>query len=149
MTPEEFAEAIGVCGESVTRWEKGRGRPSRRKAEQIAERFGVTAEWIYGHSAARDRCMDMAGKRLESLRESKGLSVTAFSRLFHTNRRAILHWENGYGTPEPEILEAVAAHFGVTPEWILEGTAAPEWHTQNKPPRGVRTAGKALAAGGR
>jgi transcriptional regulator with XRE-family HTH domain len=122
LSREKFARAIGVCPRTVWLWERGSSLPSAAKAALLAERFGVTTEWIFGCDKKKSGRPGTSGSRLKKLRESAGLSATAFGRLTGAGMRAVLHWENDYCVPGPAELAAITEHFGVTPEWILKGT---------------------------
>ena len=53
------------------------------------------------------------GIKFRELRESRGLSQAATDEVFGLTRGTCSNWENGYSKPEPELLEDIAAFFGV------------------------------------
>jgi transcriptional regulator with XRE-family HTH domain len=139
LPPDEFAEAAGVHPLTVKNWECGKSFPSASMMARLAGRFGVTAKWLRGcDGKEKSRWVngpDTTGARLKKLRESAGLSATAFGRLTGAGMRAVLHWENGYCVPGPAKLAAITEYFGVTPEWILEGAAGSPPKVQTVPKR--------------
>ena len=55
----------------------------------------------------------MFGKNFRKLREGKGLTQAAMDEVFELTRGTVSNWENGYSWPEEELLEEIAAYFGV------------------------------------
>ena len=51
--------------------------------------------------------------KFRELRESRGLSPAAADEAFGLMRGTVTNWENGYSEPEEELLEDIAAYFGV------------------------------------
>lgn len=46
MSQEDLADALGVSRQSVSKWETGEANPDVTKIPQIANLFGVTADWL-------------------------------------------------------------------------------------------------------
>ena len=53
------------------------------------------------------------GRRFRELREGRGLSQAAMDEFFGLMRGTVSNWENGFSEPEEELLEDIAAYFGV------------------------------------
>jgi len=53
------------------------------------------------------------GRRLRELRERRGQSQAALDEFFGLMRGTVSNWENGFSEPEEELLEDIAAYFGV------------------------------------
>lgn len=48
LSQGEFARCIGIGQVSVSQYERGDREPSLSKLKQIAERLGVSADWLLG-----------------------------------------------------------------------------------------------------
>lgn len=46
MSQVDLADALGVSRQSVSKWETGESNPEISKLPQLAELFGVTADWL-------------------------------------------------------------------------------------------------------
>ncbi len=55
----------------------------------------------------------MFANRFKDLRESKGMTQAAMDEYFGLTRGTVSNWENGFTIPEEELLEDIAAYFGV------------------------------------
>jgi transcriptional regulator with XRE-family HTH domain len=54
------------------------------------------------------------GEKLRKLRLAKGIPAAALDERFDIQRGHWMNWENGYSTPEPELLDEIAEYFGVS-----------------------------------
>ena len=63
------------------------------------------------------------GDRIRQLREERGLSRYALAHLIHCEPISILLWEDGNTRPSAWALERVAAYFGVSVAYLLDGEA--------------------------
>ena len=52
-------------------------------------------------------------KRFRELREAKGQTQAGLDDFFGLGRGSWVRWENGFDEPEEELLEEIAAYFGV------------------------------------
>jgi phage repressor protein C with HTH and peptisase S24 domain len=64
--------------------------------------------------------METVGDRIRALRKSKDLSQPAFGRLFDVQGQAVSQWERNLGIKR-ENLEKIAAHFGISGDWLSTG----------------------------
>jgi transcriptional regulator with XRE-family HTH domain len=72
----------------------------------------------------RDIRLDLnRARRLKELRGSTPQRVIA--EALHVETRSVQHWERGLGISWPK-LEALAAYYGVTTNWLLYGDERPE-----------------------
>ena len=55
----------------------------------------------------------MTGKKLREIRLAKGIPAAAMDERFSLQRGDWDSWEQGYKEPEEELLEEIAAYFGV------------------------------------
>ena len=46
MTQKAFAEALGVNRLLISQWETGAAKPGKMRLYQIADRFGVSLDWL-------------------------------------------------------------------------------------------------------
>lgn len=63
---------------------------------------------------------DMAtmGSRIRELRANADISQAKFGELFGVSREAVSQWEKGKSTPEQPKLEAIAARYAVSLDWL-------------------------------
>lgn len=61
----------------------------------------------------------MLDKNIKHLRKIEGLSQVAYGRIFGASRSMIDSYERGNAQPGSEMLQAIAAHHGVTMEALL------------------------------
>jgi len=55
----------------------------------------------------------MIGEKLKELRIQKGLPAAGLDEILGVQRGSWMNWENGFSTPEPELLDEIAEYFGV------------------------------------
>lgn len=58
-------------------------------------------------------------KRLQRLREQRGVSRRVLSELCGLNDKAVVRFERGERKPSPDALCAMADYFGVTVDYLL------------------------------
>ena len=81
MTQAELAEAVGVSGQIVSRWERDVQEPAAPKLEAVAERLGVKVEDIAGITVYPDMSLHERQKLMDGLRSDTIylLPIPAFS----------------------------------------------------------------------
>ena len=55
----------------------------------------------------------MFAKKIRELRQSRNLSEAALDEIFGLMRGTVANWENGFSMPEDELIDDIAAYFGV------------------------------------
>lgn len=50
---KELADALGISGNAITNWKNGTSKSYRGYAEQIAEHYNVSIEWLRGETDVR------------------------------------------------------------------------------------------------
>ncbi len=67
------------------------------------------------------------GERIYNLRKKSGLSQEEFADKLGVSRQAVSKWETGQSVPDSEKAAAIGAFFGVSLDWLINGTetAAP------------------------
>ena len=67
------------------------------------------------------------GERIYNLRKKSGLSQEEFADKLGVSRQAVSKWETGQSVPDSEKAAAIGAYFGVSLDWLINGTetAAP------------------------
>jgi transcriptional regulator with XRE-family HTH domain len=130
LSRAEFAAEVGVGAQSVAHWENDRQGLSKMRAALIAERFGMPSDWLRGRGSG-ETCSaaeppGTVGGRLRALRDAAGMSEEAFGAVARVGLYAVLRWERDCYPPKPRQVDAIAAHFGVTAAWILDGADAPD-----------------------
>lgn len=68
----------------------------------------------------------MVGKTLRKLRLSAGQTQEDVATAVFVSIPAISQYENGRSQPSRAVLEALAKHFNVTPEYLLGTSANPK-----------------------
>ncbi len=61
----------------------------------------------------------MLGEKLKELRAKHGLTQATFAEIFNISSGTIAMWETGKRTPDIEMLNRIAAHFGVTLDYLV------------------------------
>ena len=60
------------------------------------------------------------GKRLKELRNDKGLSQRKLGEIFNVCNQTVSFWESGSREPDLDTLVAIARHFDVSIDYLLE-----------------------------
>ena len=55
----------------------------------------------------------MFAKKIRELRQSRNLSEAALDEIFGLMRGTVANWEHGFSMPEDELIDDIAAYFGV------------------------------------
>lgn len=72
---------------------------------------------------ATDTPPDAIGPRIVFARERAGLSTAQAARRLGVKTRTLTRWERGESEPRPNRLVMLAQLLGVSPAWMLEGSA--------------------------
>lgn len=92
ITQERLAEALGVTGQAVSRWESENGYPDMDYITSIAKYFDVTTDFLFDHTIASTKqetervLLDVAkklqakGMKLDEISEITGLPVAKLMR---------------------------------------------------------------------
>ncbi|MDE6691086.1 MAG: helix-turn-helix domain-containing protein [Clostridia bacterium] len=62
------------------------------------------------------------GERIYNLRKKSGLSQEEFADKLGVSRQAVSKWETGQSVPDSEKAAAIGAFFGVSLDWLINGT---------------------------
>ena len=73
-TQEALAEALGVTGQAVSRWEAGGSYPDLELIPAIAHFFGVSIDELFGYTSERDNKSTPSSP--ESTRSASGRAAT-------------------------------------------------------------------------
>ena len=65
-TQEALAEALGVTGQAVSRWEAGGSYPDLELIPAIAHFFGVSIDELFGYTSERDKKIDAVIARIDA-----------------------------------------------------------------------------------
>jgi transcriptional regulator with XRE-family HTH domain len=65
-TQEALADALGVTGQAVSRWEAGGSYPDMEIVPSIANYFGVTIDELFGYENERDKKVDAIIAKIDS-----------------------------------------------------------------------------------
>lgn len=71
--------------------------------------------------------------KLKELRETRGISQSAFAREINVAQNTVSNWERGTREPDNETLAKIADYFGVTTDYLL-GREHNENKKNNLPP---------------
>lgn len=71
-TQEELAEALGVTGQTVSRWEAGGGYPDMELVPPLANYFGVTIDELFGYDSDRDRRVKEYTDKYDAIEHTRG-----------------------------------------------------------------------------
>ena len=55
----------------------------------------------------------MFAQIIRELRQSRGLSEAALDEIFDLMRGTVANWEHGFAVPDEELVEDIAAYFGI------------------------------------
>ena len=64
------------------------------------------------------------GDKFRILREAKGMPRASCDELFSLMRGTVSNWENGYASPEEELLPVIAGFFGVKTRDLMSDVPA-------------------------
>ena len=59
LTQEQLAEAMGVTGASVSKWENGQSAPDLGLLTELADFFGISVDALLGHRVREDRLVEL------------------------------------------------------------------------------------------
>lgn len=68
-TQEALADALGVTGQAVSRWESGGSYPDVEMIPGIANFFGISIDELFGYQGDRERKINNLLNRVESWTE--------------------------------------------------------------------------------
>lgn len=129
MSQDQLGAALGVSGDIISYWERGRGCPAPEKMKGICDKLeGIIssaknleltpvralryADWSTMNLPARR----LLGRHFQQLRVRAGLSARELSELVGVCRSTVYFWEKGNAWPQERNLLRVAQALGVSTE---------------------------------
>ena len=102
LTQEELAEAIGIAGQTVSKWERGDGYPDITTLPLIANHFKVSVDEVLGMEHIRDEArIDEARRSMEALSAAAENALDDDEKLDELiARRSALRRELAYEFPD-------------------------------------------------
>ena len=64
----------------------------------------------------------MRKNRIRALRTGEGISQTELAKILNVHQTAVSQWEKGRTNPDIETLRQLSGHFGVSIDYILDGS---------------------------
>ena len=80
----------------------------------------------------RRESIPSVGRRLRELRKDIKRTLKEQSEIFGVSLNSVYRWEHDLAMPKRTLLREIAAHHGVTYEWLLNGVSAEKEATQGK-----------------
>lgn len=71
LTQEQLAEALGVTGASVSKWENGQSTPDLGMLTELADLFGISVDALLGHRVREDRLTELEHQVEERTKQGK------------------------------------------------------------------------------
>lgn len=113
---QSFADAFGVAQSTVGNWEAGKREPNYETTVRLADFFGVSVDYLIGHSA------ETVGSRIRAEREAKGISLDELASLSGIKKQTVIKYESGRLSVAPlSHLESIAAVLNVPPTYLENG----------------------------
>lgn len=112
----KLEKELGFSNGSISKWKISTPTPER--LQKLADYFGVSIEYLMtgferqNNTALKDRIVELARK--------KGISLPALESELGFGNSTIVKWDKS--TPNAEKLNAVAQYFGVTMDYLLNGS---------------------------
>ena len=122
MTQEEFAAALGVSRQTVSKWELDASYPDLEKVQLICNLFRIRIDDLLNaekelpqESAGEPMalCPDSLGANIRKYRTLKGIPQEVFAELLDVSRQSVSKWENGVAMPKTELLIAMLSYLEV------------------------------------
>jgi DNA-binding XRE family transcriptional regulator len=90
LLQDQVAKIIGVCTDTITNWENGRGEPRIQSYPKVIEFLGY---FPFEFDTS------ILGGRIKKYRYLNGLSQEKFSKELGVNESTVFHYENGKHKP--------------------------------------------------
>ena len=138
---KELAKMFDITENAVQSWERGSKTPNEDRLIAISKFYDVPLKWIVcgdeqpifednallaSGKTAREIVREFVGKRFRALREERKLTRDEVGAEFDMPKRAMGRWETGAFIPARKRLVEIAAFYGVSVDWILNGIVAEE-----------------------
>lgn len=115
----EFAKKIKATLPAVSNWETGRNIPNNKRLKAIADIGGMTVEeLLYGDKESRKI---QIGFRIKNIRQTNGLTLEEFGKLFGASKGNVSLWEKGSSLPSNERIKKIAEYGNMSVEELLYG----------------------------
>lgn len=102
---QEVAEVVGVCSESITRWEKNKEQPAARHVPRIIKFLGGTPY--------NDLSTMSLGEQISTCRKIHGLSKEKLAERLCVSSTTVSRWEKNRHKPTSDRLKELRAIFGL------------------------------------
>lgn len=122
MNQSELGKLLNVQGAAISKYESGEVPLTGETIVQLAEYFGVTADYLLGLTEGEDtigteekinEIAQRVGRNIRSIREQAGLSQDEFAEGFSVKQPTVANWETGKRQPDLNMLIQIA-QFGGT-----------------------------------
>ena len=128
LTQQELADIAEVSKRTIQNWEDGTSNIKPKKAEKLADYFGVSVGYLLGYDdndfekqIRIDTLNDIINQmnRLKELRKEKGLTQTDLAELLEVTKLTIHNWENGVFSIKSDRLKKLCEIFDVDAPYLL------------------------------
>ena len=62
----------------------------------------------------------MFAQKIRELRQSRNLNKAALDEIFSLTRGTVANWEHGFSYPDDELIDDIAAYFGVKRSELID-----------------------------
>ena len=123
MTQKDMAEFLGIQTRTYQYYEGGGRQPDLETIVVLADLFGVTVDYIVGHSDERENPVKKKKysfqERLKFLRTAQRISQKEMGEYLGISTRAYQYYESGERYPDFEGLLALADYFQVSIDYLV------------------------------
>lgn len=124
-TEAKLCAATGIRKSTFTDWRANRSKPKLEAIQKIAEYFGVSIDFLLGHSDKQEENIsaDKFGAKITALRKARSLSESEVSVALQIAPSLLAKYESGITLPNVMKLVEIAKYYSVSVDYLLETDA--------------------------
>lgn len=121
ITVTQLSLDAGLSEGTLKKWGCGDGAPRDLTVKRVAERLGVSPNYLRYGEERKSSPNPSFPERLKALRLERGLTQRQLAKAIYCGEQSVLNWETGKHVPQDDYVSDLASFFGVSYAYLMYG----------------------------
>ena len=126
VTAKKLVTDLGLSSSAVTEWKKRKALPGTDAVIKLSDYFNVTTDYILkgtpSTGAPQQEVHMQVAERILELMQERNVKAAQLTREIPLTNGLITQWKKGLQKPSTDAVVKIANYFGVTTDYLLQGT---------------------------